>query len=167
MHEQHEITCDMGEDCTCLVGDARVVAREMGVLTATEIAVFPVRDCVPPLVPLVTTTIGEFRTALLDQSLYRLSAPIVYAHRDEDGVEEARETSYVVVSASHKQWLQADGVKDLVHETYIFAADADGDVLSWSELEGSEQGVLDHEHVLRSFGATTITRFKSEPRRSS
>lgn len=37
-------------------------------------------------------------------------------------------------------------------ETYIFRADAQGNVLDWSELEGSLRGSLDHAEALRGAG---------------
>lgn len=37
-------------------------------------------------------------------------------------------------------------------ETYIFAADKDGEVVEWIELEGSEKHIKDHEKVLKNAG---------------
>lgn len=37
-------------------------------------------------------------------------------------------------------------------ETYAFRADANGDVLSWSELYGSMKRYASHEEVLREMG---------------
>ena len=37
-------------------------------------------------------------------------------------------------------------------ETYIFGSDADGEVLDWSELDGSFKGRCDHEEALRGAG---------------
>ena len=37
-------------------------------------------------------------------------------------------------------------------ETYLFAADADGTVISWSELEGSQKGTVDIVQVLTDAG---------------
>lgn len=42
------------------------------------------------------------------------------------------------------------------HETYIFACDAEGDVLSWSELPGSFRGDCDHEGALRGAGYNVV-----------
>ena len=37
-------------------------------------------------------------------------------------------------------------------ETFIFESDADGNVSSWSELDGSFKGAQDHEQALRKAG---------------
>jgi hypothetical protein len=37
-------------------------------------------------------------------------------------------------------------------ETYIFGADKDGEILDWSELDGSFVGGLDHERALKGAG---------------
>lgn len=52
--------------------------------------------------------------------------------------------AFVIVSA-------ADTI-DHGPETYIFAADADGRVTNWSELDGSFIGALDHVAALRRAG---------------
>ena len=66
-----------------------------------------------------------------DARLYRLDPPM-------DGVE------HVIVSAVHVLGLP---------ETYIFSARADGsDVVSWTELNGSFKGDLDHARALRNAG---------------
>ena len=36
-------------------------------------------------------------------------------------------------------------------ETYVFPASPEGEVLSWSELEGSFQGSRDHEKAIKGF----------------
>jgi len=41
-------------------------------------------------------------------------------------------------------------------ETYIFAVDSDGNVLSWKHLPGSYQGGLSHETALNGMGHTMI-----------
>lgn len=50
---------------------------------------------------------------------------------------------YVVVSAV---------LAPYVHETYIFGADENGDVLDWGELPGSERDVYGHETALNNAG---------------
>ncbi len=52
---------------------------------------------------------------------------------------------HVVVSA-------VDCPEMRIYETYIFASDADGEVTDYAELEGSEQGILDHAAALRGAG---------------
>lgn len=37
-------------------------------------------------------------------------------------------------------------------ETYLFGADADGTIVSWSELEGSQKGTIDIVKVLTDAG---------------
>ena len=72
-----------------------------------------------------------------DARLYRLPTPVAYGYDDEGG-----HTKYVVVSAASVLGTP---------ETYIFATDAEGKVLSWAELPGSMSGTLDHEAALASF----------------
>lgn len=67
--------------------------------------------------------------------LYELSHPAYYNNGEE--------TNYVIVSAVSNAW---------AHETYIFPADKNGNVLSWGELEGSERGTTSHEYVLANAG---------------
>ena len=50
---------------------------------------------------------------------------------------------YVVVSAV---------VDRLIHETYIFGSDENGEVLDWGELRGSTCGVYNHETALNNAG---------------
>jgi hypothetical protein len=68
------------------------------------------------------------------QKLYRLS--------DQD----LSETGYVVVSAV---------VAPITGpETYVFSANETGEILDFSELEGSIRGVMDHEASLSAAGYT-------------
>lgn len=69
-------------------------------------------------------------TANHAKQLYRLDPPL-------DGHE------YVVVSAATVMGEP---------ETYIFPSDADGNVTSWGELDGSFKGALDHQAALRGAG---------------
>jgi len=69
---------------------------------------------------------------------YRLSEPI--AARDWPGGEAS---DHVIVSAS---------VVSGVPETYIFTADASGNIKSWVECDGSFRGALDHDEALRRAG---------------
>lgn len=67
--------------------------------------------------------------------LYRCEPPMP----TEDGP-----TEYVVVSAT-VAWMSGP-------ETYIFAADKDGNITNWCELPGSFRGGLDHDEALRGAG---------------
>lgn len=69
-------------------------------------------------------------TANHAKQLYRLDPPL-------EGHE------YVVVSAATVLGEP---------ETYIFAADPDGTITDWVELDGSFKGALDHEAALRGAG---------------
>jgi len=66
--------------------------------------------------------------------LYRLDPPL-----PDSG-------AYVVVSATYALFSGP--------ETYIFTANADGDVTDWVEHPGSFRGGLDHEKALRGLGYT-------------
>lgn len=66
-----------------------------------------------------------------DARLYRMEPP-------HEGAE------YVVVSAVIAPFSGP--------ETYIFAADADGEVTSWSEMDGSFRGGLSHTEALSGAG---------------
>lgn len=70
-----------------------------------------------------------------DARLYELSEP-------HEGYGERADT-HVVVSAV----VTYGGA-----ETYIFPANADGEVTSWGEIPGSFKGALDHERALREAG---------------
>ncbi len=76
-----------------------------------------------------------------DARLYQLSEPIGWGgwHGDEQHY-----TEFVVVSAVCVMFSGP--------ETYIFPTDEGGEVLDWSELEGSFRGGLDHEKALRDAG---------------
>jgi hypothetical protein len=65
------------------------------------------------------------------EKLYRLSDRIV------------SETGYVVVAAGETIWGSA---------TFIFLADASGEVLDYSPMEGSIVGVVNHERALEAAG---------------
>lgn len=70
-----------------------------------------------------------------EQRLYALSEPL-------------EEFFFVIVSAVHSAF---DTNRP---ETYIFGSDEKGEILSWLELPGSEQGIYDHEQVLNNAGYT-------------
>ncbi|MEA5159989.1 hypothetical protein U5903_04295 [Cereibacter johrii] len=70
-----------------------------------------------------------------DARLYGLSEPVIY--------QDEKITSFVVISAVD--------VLDS-SETYIFPADERGNVLSYSEMEGSFQGSKDHARAIMDAG---------------
>lgn len=72
-----------------------------------------------------------------DSKLYRLEG---------DGAPR-----YVVVSAAVVESGLGGGP-----ETYIFPADAAGNIVSWSHLKGSFRGGLDHTRALRGHGCTEV-----------
>lgn len=76
-----------------------------------------------------------------DAALYRLDPPL----QDMDDDDKPAQYTYVVVSAVHVPYNGSV-------ETYIFPADADGEVRDFTELNGSLNGVLSHEQALRSAG---------------
>jgi hypothetical protein len=67
-----------------------------------------------------------------DARLYKLATPVDY---------QGRTTEYVIASATVVPFGGP--------ETYIFAADKDGNILNWLELPGSYKGGLDHEEAMR------------------
>ena len=69
-----------------------------------------------------------------DAALYQLDPPI---KNDERSFE------FVVVSAT-----TVSGVP----ETYIFGADDAGEIVLWSELDGSQKGTLQHHVALADAG---------------
>ena len=71
-----------------------------------------------------------------DARLYRMSPPIYDEYQDQ-------EFEYVVVSAVDNSY---------AHETYIFGANALGEIVSWLELEGSEKNTTEHAKVLGNAG---------------
>jgi hypothetical protein len=77
-------------------------------------------------------------------SLYRLSEPIITERFNDGGVEEPFSTHYVIVSSANVPFSGP--------ETYIFPANARGNVVNWGELEGSRRGSYSHADVLRFAG---------------
>lgn len=76
-----------------------------------------------------------------DKRLYVLSEHIRY---DDWQVDGPRYTNHVAVSAVNNDWC---GI-----ETYIFPADEEGEILSYSELDGSFKGDMDHAKALSGLG---------------
>ncbi len=70
-----------------------------------------------------------------DAALYKLSPPI------KDEYNET-EHEYVISSA----------VNGWVYETYLFPSNENGEIVSWGELDGSEQGVCDVERPIHNLG---------------
>lgn len=54
---------------------------------------------------------------------------------------------YVVTSVSN--------LTRLGEETYMFAADEQGNIIDWSELEGSYRGEQDHHNCFKNIGYST------------
>jgi hypothetical protein len=76
--------------------------------------------------------------------LWELDEPVEYGWDYEEG-EEKNTTRFVVTSAVDVPMLFGIGGD----ETYIFPADAEGNVLDWGELPGSYRGGSDHERAIR------------------
>lgn len=74
------------------------------------------------------------------QKLWRLSEP--HQLTDWDG-KPTETTEYVITSAVNAMFSGP--------ETYVFAADEDGEVTGCGELEGSFRGALDHDHAIAGF----------------
>ena len=81
-------------------------------------------------------------------ALFRLSQPVAYDY-DWDTEQYKSETEFVVVSATDVMFSGP--------ETYIFPASEDGEIVNWSELDGSFKGALDHELALRNAGFEVVT----------
>lgn len=75
-----------------------------------------------------------------DQRLYSLSEPYDVKSWADGTVE--RTITHVVTSAVSTY----SGP-----ETYLFAADEEGDVIDWMELPGSFRGSLDHDAAIAAF----------------
>ena len=71
-----------------------------------------------------------------EMQLYKLSEPATHTYC-------AKSFYYVVISATMVLW---EGP-----ETYIFAADETGEILSWSELPGSFKGGWSHNEAALGF----------------
>lgn len=79
-------------------------------------------------------------------ALYHLSSPIEYGYEPDCGKCPRPTAEYVAISA-----IESVG-RDGLPETYIFAADAEGVILSWGELDGSYQGGTSHEKAIDGAG---------------
>jgi hypothetical protein len=83
----------------------------------------------------VATFVRDLEGFTGSAKLYRVSPPIRF---------ENRKASYIVSSATYAMFSGP--------ETYLFPADKNGAVVSWSELGGSYRGGLSHEYALRNAG---------------
>lgn len=78
-----------------------------------------------------------------DQRLYHCTPPMPgWEPWGKDGQQQ--HWDYVVVSAANVPFSGP--------ETYIFGADSSGEIVDWTELDGSFKGGLDHEQALRNAG---------------
>lgn len=78
-----------------------------------------------------------------DARLYRLAPSLEYSTMtDDEGLPVLQLTEYLVVSS----------LEDITVETLIFAAEADGDITDWTDLDGSVRGETTHARVLSSLG---------------
>ena len=89
-------------------------------------------------------------------ALYRLDPPMdgreAYGTLAPPFGPEREKHQYVIASATTLSSLyhQRPGVVNT--ETYLFAADASGEVTDWCELPGSMRGTLDHSEVFANVG---------------
>ena len=92
---------------------------------------------------------GHWRGTAL---LYRVDPPMPYTSIDMDVPSSYMHdtTEFVIVSAVTLRFPETGD------ETYIFPADADGNVLGWEEIKGSMRGTLNHAEALAAAGYTTI-----------
>jgi len=77
--------------------------------------------------------------------LWRCEPPFQCVGWDGE-LEPAEPTEYVITSAVNAMFSGA--------ETYIFAADAEGNVTDWGELPGSYRGGYDHEKAIAGLVAS-------------
>lgn len=81
----------------------------------------------------IATFIKDMTSRTATQKLYRMSPPHEgHEHVVSSGVASAFDTG--------------------LPETYLFGAEADGKVISYSELDGSFRGSVDHDEAIRSAG---------------
>lgn len=90
------------------------------------------------------------------QKLWRLSEPSHYLGDSPDGDWDNRPQipfTYVVTSICDPYMAALQGCP----ECYIFPADADGNILNWLELPGSQKETTDHHLVLTDMGFPPTT----------
>lgn len=89
------------------------------------------------------TEIGRLKDFTGDARLFRLSEPMPWDY-DWETERDKASTEFVVVSATNAMFSGP--------ETYIFPANEQGEIISWSELEGSYKGGLSHRTALLNAG---------------
>lgn len=85
------------------------------------------------------------------QKLWRLSEPSTYddySVRDDSNDPLKRPFNHVVTSICSPDMIAMQGCP----ECYIFPADADGKILNWAELPGSQKQTTSHTLVLTDMG---------------
>ena len=85
--------------------------------------------------------------------LYRLSHSVQWGG-NFDG-DTSGETEFVIVSAADVPFSGP--------ETYIFPAEAEGNVVDWSEMDGSFRGALDHERAIAASGWKLVSPSSANP----
>jgi hypothetical protein len=76
-----------------------------------------------------------------EAKLFRCEPPLEY---EDYGDEQKQQTEYVIVSAVNAMFTGP--------ETYIFPANAEGEITDWSELDGSYRGGHGHAEALENAG---------------
>jgi hypothetical protein len=78
--------------------------------------------------------------------LYAVDPPVSFPRFCDEG--EQQKTNFIIVSAINNYHGR---------ETYIFAANALGEVIDWAELEGSQRNIVNHSKVLKDAGYELIS----------
>ncbi len=89
------------------------------------------------------TEVKKLKDFTGDARLFKCEPPMEWKDGWEDDAK-TKKSKYVVVSATVAMFSGP--------ETYIFPANAKGEVVSWGELDGSFKGSLDHAEALRGAG---------------
>ena len=79
-----------------------------------------------------------------DARLYKVSPSVEYGWDDDKDT-----TKFIIVSAVVAAFSGP--------ETYIFPASKTGEIISWTEINGSQRGILDHEKALKDAGYKITT----------
>jgi hypothetical protein len=91
------------------------------------------------------TFIKDTRNEPAKQKLYRFDPPLE-EHDWNDKLIGTHE--YVIVSAVVAMFTGP--------ETYLFAADAEGNITCWTDLHDSMRGTLNHDTAIRNAGYTPV-----------
>lgn len=78
------------------------------------------------------------------KKLYRLSPPLT----GEDLIGETYSHKYVIASGANAPYSGP--------ETYVFPANEEGEIMGWSELEGSFRGDIDCDRAIENAGYTVL-----------